>query len=62
MKTESELKKTLKDTEDKLKQQLAIITDFDLLFSENEKDEILRILQIKFGKTKKELLKIIKSL
>ena len=43
----------------KLKQQFAILTDNDLMFEEGKKDEMFGKLQIKLGKTKEELQKII---
>ncbi len=46
----------------KLKQKFAILTDNDLLFVEGKKDEMLGRLQIKLGKTKEELQKIIAEL
>jgi uncharacterized protein YjbJ (UPF0337 family) len=46
----------------KLKQKFAILTDNDLLFAEGKKDEMLGRLQIKLGKTKEEIYKIIASL
>jgi uncharacterized protein YjbJ (UPF0337 family) len=42
----------------KLKQKFANLTDDDLLFVEGKKDEMLGKLQIKLGKTKEELNKI----
>jgi uncharacterized protein YjbJ (UPF0337 family) len=46
----------------KLKQQFAELTDNDLMFEEGQKDEMLGKLQIKLGKTKDELDKILASL
>ena len=46
----------------KLKQQFAQLTDDDLLFAEGTKDEMLGKLQIKLGKSKEELHKIISGL
>jgi uncharacterized protein YjbJ (UPF0337 family) len=45
-----------------LKQKFASLTDNDLLFEEGKQDEMLGRLQIKLGKTKEELHKIIESL
>jgi len=42
----------------KLKQKFANLTDNDLLYEEGKKDEMLGKLQIKLGKTKEELLKV----
>jgi uncharacterized protein YjbJ (UPF0337 family) len=45
----------------KLKQKFAKLTDDDLMFEEGKKDEMLGKLQIKLGKTKEELEKIMKG-
>lgn len=45
-----------------LKQRFANLTDDDLAFAEGKKDEMLGRLQIKLGKSKEELDKIIKDL
>ena len=49
-------------TKGKLKQKFAMLTDNDLLFAEGKKDEMIGRLQIKLGKTKAEMHKIIESL
>ena len=46
----------------KLKQKFAALTDNDLLFAEGKKDEMFGKLQIKLGKTKEDLYKIIGEL
>ena len=46
----------------KLKQKYAVLTDNDLLFDEGKQDEMFGKLQIKLGKTKEELHKIIAGL
>lgn len=46
----------------KLKQKFAKLTDCDLLFIDGKKDEMIRKIQIKLGKTKEELLKILEEL
>ena len=46
----------------KLKQKFAILTDNDLLFEDGKKDEMLGKIQIKLGKSKEELRKIIAGL
>ena len=46
----------------KLKQKFAILTDNDLKFEEGKKEEMLGKLQVKLGKTKEELQKIIAAL
>jgi uncharacterized protein YjbJ (UPF0337 family) len=45
-----------------LRQRFASLTENDLLFAEGKKDEMLRKLQIKLGKTREELHKIIEAL
>lgn len=49
-------------TKGKLKQKFALLTDNDLLLEEGRNDEMFGRLQIKLGKTKEELQKIIASL
>jgi len=46
----------------KLKQKFATLTDNDLIFAEGKKDEMFGKLQIKLGKSKEELHKIISGL
>lgn len=46
----------------RLKQKFAILTDDDLLLVEGKKEEMIGRLQIKLGKTKEEIHKIIASL
>ena len=46
----------------KLKQMFANLTDDDLMFVEGKKDEMLGRLEIKLGKSKTELDKIISTL
>lgn len=46
----------------KLKQKFAILTDNDVLLIEGKQEELLGRLQIKLGKTKEELQKIITAL
>ncbi|MDZ4149203.1 MAG: CsbD family protein [Flavobacteriaceae bacterium] len=45
-----------------LKQKFAMLTDNDLMFAEGKKEEMLGRLEIKLGKTKEELRKIIESI
>jgi len=45
-----------------LKQKFSTITDNDLLYLEGKKEEMLEKLQIKLGKTKKELQLLMKSI
>jgi uncharacterized protein YjbJ (UPF0337 family) len=46
----------------KLKQQFATLTDNDLMFAEGKQEEMMGRLQVKLGKTKEELHKIIAAL
>jgi uncharacterized protein YjbJ (UPF0337 family) len=46
----------------KLKQKYATLTDDDVMFADGKKDEMLGRLQIKLGKSKEELHKLISSL
>jgi uncharacterized protein YjbJ (UPF0337 family) len=46
----------------KLKQMFAELTDNDLLLVEGKKEEMMGRLQVKLGKTKEELHKIIEAL
>ena len=45
-----------------MKQQFATLTDDDLMFAEGKKDEMMGRLQIKLGKSKDELHKLISDL
>jgi uncharacterized protein YjbJ (UPF0337 family) len=54
----TELKGNWNEQKGKLKQKFANLTDNDLLFDEGKKDEMLGKLQIKLGKTKEELHRI----
>jgi uncharacterized protein YjbJ (UPF0337 family) len=62
MKNLTELKGTWNEKKGKLKQKFAMLTDNDLLMVEGKQDELLGRLQIKLGKTKEELNKIIAEL
>ena len=46
----------------KLKEKFAILTDDDLLYEQGNKEEMLEKVQVKLGKTKEELRKIIEAL
>jgi uncharacterized protein YjbJ (UPF0337 family) len=54
----TEVKGNWNEQKGKLKQQFANLTDDDLMFAEGKKDEMLGKLQIKLGKTKDELHKV----
>jgi uncharacterized protein YjbJ (UPF0337 family) len=58
----TELKGNWEEQKGKLKQKFAQLTDDDLLFAEGKKDEMLGRLQIKLGKTKDDLFKILSDL
>jgi uncharacterized protein YjbJ (UPF0337 family) len=62
MKTISELKGTWNSQKGKLKQKFGTLTDNDLMFEEGKRDEMIGKLQIKLGKTKEQLNKIIDDL
>jgi len=57
-----EIKGNWNEQKGKLKQQFAQLTDDDLLFAEGKKDEMMGRLQIKLGKSKEELQKLIAGL
>jgi uncharacterized protein YjbJ (UPF0337 family) len=57
-----ELKGNWNEQKARLKQKFAVLTDNDLMFEEANKEEMYGILQIKLGKTKEELHKIIAEL
>jgi uncharacterized protein YjbJ (UPF0337 family) len=58
----TEVKGNWNEQKGKLKQKFAALTDNDLMFKDGKKDEMFGKLQIKLGKTKEELQKIISSL
>jgi uncharacterized protein YjbJ (UPF0337 family) len=58
----TELKGNWDEQKGKLKQKFAQLTDDDLLFAEGKKDEMLGRLQVKLGKTKDDLFKILSDL
>ncbi len=58
----TELEGNWNELKGKLKQKFAVLTDNDLMFAEGKKDEMFGKLQIKLGKSKEELDKIIKEL
>jgi uncharacterized protein YjbJ (UPF0337 family) len=62
MTNKTELKGNWYEQKGKLKQKFAMLTDNDLMFLDGKKDEMLGRLQIKLGKTKEELYKIIEAL
>jgi uncharacterized protein YjbJ (UPF0337 family) len=58
----TEAKGNWKEQKGKLKQKFAILTDNDLMMVEGKKDEMLGRIQVKLGKTKEQLHKIIEAL
>ena len=55
----TEMKGNWNEQKARLKKKFAVLTDNDLMFEESKKDEMLAKLQIKLGKTKEELHKIL---
>ena len=47
------------ETKGRLKQKLALLTDSNVLLIEGKQDEVLGRLQVKLGKTKEEIQKLI---
>ena len=58
----NQIKGNWEEQKGKLKQRFAMLTDNDLMFTEGTKEEMLGRLQIKLGKTKEDLYKIIAAL
>jgi uncharacterized protein YjbJ (UPF0337 family) len=58
----TELKGSWEEQKGRLKQKFAALTDNDLLFAEGKKEEMMGKLQIKLGKTKEELHKILATI
>lgn len=58
----SELPRNWEDQKVKLKQKFAVLINNDSLFEKGKKEALLERLQIKLGKTKEEVQKIIESL
>jgi uncharacterized protein YjbJ (UPF0337 family) len=56
------LKKNWNEQKGKLKQKFAVLTDNDLLFETGKEDEMLGKIQIRLGKTKDQLRKLMASL
>lgn len=62
MKNMTELKGNWNETKGKLKQKFAMLTDSDVLLVEGKQEEMIGRLQVKLGKTKEEIHKLIASL
>jgi uncharacterized protein YjbJ (UPF0337 family) len=58
----TELKGNWNEQKGKLKQKFASLTNNDLMFEEGKKEEMLGRLQIKLGKTREDLQKVIEAL
>ena len=58
----TELKGNCLEQRAKLKQKFSVLTDDDLLYEQGKKEEMLGRVQVKLGKTKEELQKIIEGL
>jgi uncharacterized protein YjbJ (UPF0337 family) len=58
----TELKGNWHEQKGKLKKAYAELTDNDLMYEEGKKEEMMGKLQIKLGKTKEEITKIIAEL
>ena len=60
--TTTEIKGHWNEVKGKLKKKYASLTDDDLLYVEGKQDEMLGKLQVKLGKSKEELDKIMSEL
>ena len=58
----TEFKGNWNEIKGKLKQKYSMLTDNDLLLVDGKKDELIGRLQIKLGKTKEEIQKLISGL
>lgn len=58
----TELRGNWNETKGKLKQKFAILTDDDLLFAQGKQEELLGRLQIRLGRTREEIQKILSEL
>jgi CsbD-like. len=62
MKNMTELNGNWNEIKGKLKQKFSVLMDDDLLLVDGKKDELLGRLQIRLGKTKEEIRKLISAL
>jgi uncharacterized protein YjbJ (UPF0337 family) len=62
MKNITELLGNWNETKGKLKQKFAMLTDNDVMLLDGKQDEMVGRLQIKLGKTKEEIHKLIADL
>lgn len=58
----AEVKKNWNEQEEKLKQKFTIVTDNNLTFEVSKNEEISGVLEVKSGKPKEELNKIIEAI
>ena len=58
----TEVKGNWNEQKGKLKQKFAVLTDNDLMYDEGKREEMFGKLQIKLGKSREELTKIVDSL
>ena len=58
----TDIKGNWSETKRKLKQKFVMLTDSDLLLVNGRHDEMFKRLQMKLGKTKEEILKLISGL
>jgi len=58
----TEVKGNWNEQKGRLMEKFAVLTDNDLMYEEGRKEEMLGKLQIKLGKTKDELAKLMASL
>ena len=56
------MKKNRNEQEGKLKQKFATVTNNDLTFEEGKNEKMSGVLQVKWGKAKEEVHKIIEAL
>ena len=56
------IKGSWEELKGKLKKKFAVLTENDMLFEEGKRDEMMGKLQIKLGKTKDEMIKIMANL
>jgi uncharacterized protein YjbJ (UPF0337 family) len=58
----TEINENWQEIKGKLKKKFAKLSDFDLLIIEGRQDEVLYRLQVRLGKTKAEVIKLILGL
>ena len=62
MENSTESKVSWSETKKKLKKKFAMLTDKDVLLIDGKRDEMLERIQLKLGKTKEEIQKLIAEL